>query len=316
MYRSLVVLQLVVICCRVGEAQVWSARACVRSSPLQYKDDRGIMGCGASSLPPWQAEVTADWPRYSLIRTQHGHGMHSIEVHSPDGRVLLSMNVFPYKNRHGHVSVVSIHPFSVEFVNNIETGLSYEQSGKKTRTLSSAALGDVGTYKRQVSKRRTASNADTTWRAPKRSGAAETQAVACGVITLPAEISVVNANHRVAVWRGSRPSDAQDAYERGSRDLLAQVLNAGRGTLSSDGCTQVFELTIRPELADAATAAGPAVISLFLAIATEGFWSQGSVNHASGDEVAIPAPSIAHGQDVRDNKNLIDSIHATANQMK
>jgi hypothetical protein len=277
------------------------------------------MGCGAS-IPNWQAELTTQWPRFLILRTQHAFGEHSLQVLPPGGEgaaPLLALRVVPYKNSHGHVSVVSVHPFSVEFSNIANAGLSYEKGEGNSRSLRCAALGSVATYARRIAKRRPGGgNADTEWRSPRRSGAAEAMAVQSGAIALPGEITVVNVSQRVAVWRGARPSDAQDAYRRGARDLLAQVQNASRGALSPDGSTETFELAVRPELVEAASAAGAPVLALFLAIAIEGFWAQGAADFASMADIGVIAPSIAQGADVRPNMNMIDSIRSGAKALK
>ena len=275
------------------------------------------MGCGAS-VPNWQLTLTETWPRYKLTRSQLDAGEYSVDINAPDGgEKLLSLHVVPFKNKNGHVSVVSNNPFAVTFQGG-DLRYDVDKQAKPTvRQLTSAVLGASGSYVRRVSVERRNGSSDTVWRAAPRSGDAETAAVANGVIALPTELSVVNIHERVVVWRGPRPPDASEAKSRASRDLLAQVLSTNRSTTSTDGMSREFSFAIKPELVTAASA-HDGVFLLFLAIAIEGFWSQGSACHALlGDEFGRSAPSRStDGSDVRPAKNLIDGLHKQANAFK
>ena len=134
----------------------------------------------------------------------------------------------------------------------------------------------------------------------------------------PARVTVdfaavpVRAPAAVCVWRGDKPADASEASERGPTDLLARILSANNGALLEDGASRGFEVAVEPELARNMTAAGPAVLSFFLAMATEAFWSQGASCHAAGDmDVGTSAtPVAAGGEDVRRYRTFVDKMVA------
>ena len=95
---------------------------------------------------------------------------------------------------------------------------------------------------------------------------------AAGVLLLPSELAVLNADERVRVYRGRRPADAAEESARAA-DLLAWVPTKidggwGRGPI---------EVRVHPVLHEASEKHAP-VLQLFLAIALEGFWSQGAAS--------------------------------------
>ena len=298
------------------------------------------MGVG-SSVPSWQGELVCDWPRYRVRRTPLSNGEYALVVFSPDGVPALSLTVVPFKTPHGYVSQAAGAPFSVEFqltpgapvlgepvvvtghatghalsvalVEGIDVGISrgtyplrYDPKAKK--------LVGLATYSRRVTQHRGNGPSDTSWRivGPAGSEAAE-RAGANGLIALPRAMSIVNASGRVCVWRGDKPADAPEAARRGPTDLLARILSANNGTLLEDGASRGFEVAIEPELARNMTAAGPAVLSLFLAMATEAFWSQGASCHAAGDRnVGASATPVAAGDaDVRRYRTFVDKMIAS-----
>ena len=118
-------------------------------------------------------------------------------------------------------------------------------------------------------------------------------------------------------WQCRRSRADRPRRSRESRDLLAQVLSTNKSTTSTDGLSRDFALAVKPELV-AAASASDGVLALFLAIATEGFWSQGSACHALlGDEWGVSAPSrSADESDIRPAKNLIDGLHKQSAALK
>ena len=234
--------------------------------------------------------------------------------------ILLSLYCIPFSNKYGHVSVVSVHPYAVQFA--APSTLVYEtidnHTKKPIRQLGITALGTSAIYKRSISKKWLDGKSDTVWRCAKRVGSVEEAAVANGVITLPTEISVANGGDRVSVWRGPRPSSSSEAGARGSRDLLAHIVSsaADRGEISPDGLSQSFCLAVRPQLSDAAGCHAE-VLPLFLAIAVEGYWSQGSANHAISDEVGIVVQEQrSDGANVRPTVNIIENITKGSDAIK
>ena len=296
------------------------------------------MGVG-SSVPSWQGELVHDWPRYRIRRTPLSNGEYAIVVFSPDGVPALSLTVVPFKTPHGYVSQAAGAPFSVAFqltpgapvlgepvvvtghttghttghdisvtlVEGIDVGvtrgtypLRYDPKAKK--------LFGLATYSRRVTHHRGNGPSDTSWRMAGPAGSEG----ANGLSALPRAISIVNAYGRVCVWRGDKPADASEAAERGPTDLLARILSANNGALLEDGASRGFEVAVEPELARNMTAAGPAVLSFFLAMATEAFWSQGASCHAAGDmDVGTSAtPVAAGGEDVRRYRTFVDKMIA------
>jgi len=180
--------------------------------------------------------------------------------------------------RGDYVSAKALHPVDVEFEVGDEpptanhplpevpigqTALGYSP---KLRTL----VG-LRSYVRTVGKTRDVGSYDTNWRAaiPPPEGAA----AVTGASLLPDEISVVNVDERVCVYRGKRPANTAEANARAEAgDLMARVPTADGG-YSDLGC---YELAVRPDLIESYSQhAG--VLPLFLAIAIEGFWSQGAI---------------------------------------
>ena len=58
--------------------------------------------------------IVEDWPVYTVTRTDLTGGEHALMVKQPlTGSPVVGIKVVPFKNHHGHVSLVSTHPFSV-----------------------------------------------------------------------------------------------------------------------------------------------------------------------------------------------------------
>jgi len=161
-------------------------------------------------------------------------------------------------------------------------------------------LAGVRTYTRIVSKAREDGSADTLWRSEEPA----LRAASTGVLLLPGEISVVNANHRVLVYKGKQPANGTEASARVA-DLLALVPSAREETSGGH-----YEVAIHPALEEA-TASKPGVLPLFLAIALEAFWSQGAncfglMESAQGvewtkkvrDDEQGPEPAVRHGKNL------------------
>ena len=107
--------------------------------------------------------------------------------------------------------------------------------------------------------------------------------------TLPSKLTIVNADNRVLVWKGARPTDAADATSRGPSDLLARILSADSGTDASAPGRR-FEIEVSPTLLRTA-ASHPGELPLFLAMATEAYWAQGARCFAS-NVVGVRAESV------------------------
>ena len=173
----------------------------------------------------------------------------------------LSMTVQLYITNGGRVHAGSLRPSAVTFS---EPTLSYDS---KTRRLEG-----VREYQQRITQTYHLSAYDTNF-------------VVVGAkdeIDLPCEISVVNNDGRVGVFRGAHTGAYTPASSTRTADLLAHVPTTD-GQIPSDwSCDQIFELRLHPGLEKCASNQ-PGALALLLAIATEGFWSQGGICHGGLD---------------------------------
>ena len=250
------------------------------------------MGCSAS-IPQWQAAVTEGWPRFTFSRVQlQNNGEYTIEFQDSMLRIL----TVPYKTQNGYVSVKSVNAFSATFAAP-DARIAYNPNKKDNlpRTL----VGDNGVYSRQVVKSREIGPADVSWSLTSSVRSEEDDVAP----TLPSKLTVVNADNRVLVWKGARPTDAADAASRGPSDLLARILSADSGTDASAPGRR-FEIEVSPTLLRTA-ASHPGELPLFLAMATEAYWAQGARCFAS-NVVGVRAESVvADASDVRPNSSVV-----------
>ena len=172
------------------------------------------MGCGAS-VPAWEAVATAGWPTYTLRRTvMKRSDFFQVEVFAPNGERVMMVTVQLWLTPRGdYVSAKALHPADVQFelgdaptapshpLPEVPVGHTALGYSPKLRTL----VG-LRSYVRSVGKSRDVGSYDTTWRAaipPPEAAAAVT-----GASLLPDEISVVNVDERVCVYRGKQPANA------------------------------------------------------------------------------------------------------------
>ena len=264
------------------------------------------MGCAASAHTVLSA-TTLRWPVYTLRRTEHRIDYYTLEVFSPARTRVLVVTVQLWTTERSTLSQKALHPANVVFSvgeqqvpppPGVGAGLpqlsigsvhgderaheSSEHAGEDDVPLGQTSLayiprkrllGGLRTYTRTVSKMPKlfeAGSSDTLWTSEQRVQD-ESAAAAAGVLLLPSELAVLNAE-RVRVYRGRRPADAAEESARAA-DLLAWVPTKidggwGRGPI---------EVRVHPVLHEASERHAP-VLQLFLAIALEGFWSQGAAS--------------------------------------
>lgn len=232
------------------------------------------MGCGTSKVPPaWEAIYTDSWPVYVLKRFDTARAdLFRIRVYAPSGELVLTVQVQLWQTQRGHVSAKALHPANVEFSVGVpEPPSSSLEESVPTGQISLAysprmrTLAGLRKYVRTVAKSRDLGSWDTLWRADNiLPGSA---AALIGAALLPNEISVINVDERVCVYRGKVQAGVDTSSHSG--DLLARV-----PTAKSD--SDCFDIAVHPEL-DAAYARHVGVLPIFLAIAIEGFWSQGPI---------------------------------------
>lgn len=175
------------------------------------------------------------------------------------------MNVQLYITRSGRVQAGSLRPTHVAFGDRMCT-LNYDA---KRRQLS---VGGGLVYQQTITQSYHLSASDTHWIAKVQH---PTDAV-------PLELSVVNNDGRVAVFRGRHVGSYAPDKSTRQADLIARVADTAGHVPSDWSCDRVFELRLQPEV-EAEAARGGESLALLLAIATEGFWSQGAIVHAGND---------------------------------
>jgi len=278
------------------------------------------MGCGAS-IPEWESAHTASWPVYTIIRTPKRADYYTIAVSSPSGQHVLTVQVQLFQTQRKTVSQKALHPASVEFIvggaapsqPDSSDGAAHEEVPVGEASLGyipkSRLLAGLRTYTRSVTKERDAGSYDTSW----RSDAPGLAAAPTGGLLLPSQLSVVNADDRVCIFKGKGPASASEASER-KEDLLARVPPSTTGAGVAVGR---YQICVHPNLhASAANHSG--VLQILLAIALEGFWSQGAN--------CLGMHGAAHGHErwtqkvdnaregpepaVREGKNLISVMQA------
>ena len=268
------------------------------------------MGCAVStSSYTVLTATTLRWPVYMLRRTEHRIDYYTLEVFSPARTRVLVVTVQLWTTERSTLSQKALHPANVVFSvgeqqlpppPGVDAGLpqlsiASVHGDERARESSESAessesvplgqaslayiprkrlLGGLRTYTRTVSKMPKlfeAGSSDTLWTSELRVQD-ESAAVSAGVLLLPSELAVLNADERVRVYRGRRPADAAEESARAA-DLLAWVPTKidggwGRGPI---------EVRVHPVLHEASEKHAP-VLQLFLAIALEGFWSQGAAS--------------------------------------
>ena len=249
------------------------------------------LGCCTSSSSAWEAAATDGWSVYTIRRTASTPSRFSIEVIKctrggpPDGGApatctrggsecgsapataepapLLQLQVQLFLSSSGRVHAGYVHPAQVHF--GEKSALAYDA---KKRSLSSESC----VYQRAKAQSYNLCAYDTRWSLTSREDVPGRGGGGAGI---PSELSVVNNDGRVAVFRGRHKGAYDDDASSRAQDLLARVPDTD-GCIPPDwSCDREFELLLHPELEQSASTSLP----LLLAICTEGFWSQGSICH-------------------------------------
>merc|ERR1719359_924537 len=163
----------------------------------------------------------------------------------------------------GRVHAGSLHPTAVEF--SEKTNLSYDTTQK--------ALVGSRTYKRSIAQSYQLSAYDTRWKAL---GAPTSSTMRGGLDGVPEELSVVNNDDRVAVFRGSHVGAYMPDKDTRTSDLICRVMDTHGYVPDDYSCDRVYELRLEPEVERRASET-PDALALLLAICIEGFWSQGAI---------------------------------------
>jgi len=176
---------------------------------------------------------------------------------------LLQLQVQLFLSSSGRVHAGYVHPAQVHF--GEKSALAYDA---KKRSLSSESC----VYQRAKAQSYNLCAYDTRWSLTSREDVPGRGGGGAGI---PSELSVVNNDGRVAVFRGRHKGAYDDDASSRAQDLLARVPDTD-GCIPPDwSCDREFELLLHPELEQSASTSLP----LLLAICTEGFWSQGSICH-------------------------------------
>ena len=214
-----------------------------------------------SAASAWEEAASEGWSRYTIRREFTSASRFSLEVVRQDAATpALRLKVQLFITPGGRVHAGSLHPTAVEFGET--TNLSYDTAQR--------ALVGCRTYKRSIAQAYSYCAYDTSWKALDDLDSLD------GV---PEELSVVNNDDRVAVFRGGAHVGAY-LPEKATRtsDLICRVVDA-RGRVPDDySCDRVFELRLEPEV-ERRAGETPGALELLLAICVEGFWSQGAICH-------------------------------------